>query len=103
MTLVTTPMRQRMFDDMMVRNLSPVTQRCYVHAVAKFAQHFNRLPDRLGLAEIRAYQIHLTTTGISWAGFNVAVCACASSTALRSAAPRWSSASPMHASAGNYR
>jgi hypothetical protein len=24
---------------------------------------------------IRAYQIHLTTTGISWAGFNVAVCA----------------------------
>src|SRR4051794_19538672 len=75
MTLVTSPMRQRMFDDMMVRNLSPVTQRCYVHAVAKFAQHFNRSPDRLGLAEIRAYQIHLTTTGISWAGFNVAVCA----------------------------
>jgi integrase/recombinase XerD len=32
-------------------------------------------PTRLGLAEIRAYQIHLTTTGLSWAGFNVAVCA----------------------------
>jgi integrase len=45
------------------------------HAVAKFARHFNRSPDRLGLVEIRAYQIHLTTTGISWAGFNVAVCA----------------------------
>jgi hypothetical protein len=69
------PLRRRMIEDMQVRNLSPVTQRCYVHAVAKFAQHFNRSPDRLGLEEIRAYQIHLTATGISWAGFNVAVCA----------------------------
>ena len=70
-----TPLRRRMIEDMQVRNLSPVTQRCYLHAVTKFARHFNRSPDRLGLAEIRAYQIHLTTTGISWAGFNVAVCA----------------------------
>ncbi len=69
------PLRRRMIEDMKIRNLSPVTQRCYVHAVAKFAQHFNRSPDRLGLAEIRSYQIHLTSTGISWAGFNVAVCA----------------------------
>ena len=69
------PLRRRMIEDMKVRNLSPRTQRCYVHAVAKFAQHFNRSPDRLGLAEIRAYQIHLTSTGTSWAGFNVAVCA----------------------------
>src|SRR5689334_22375970 len=64
-----------MIEDMQVRNMLPVTQRCYVHAVAKFARHFNRSPDRLGLEDIRAYQIHLTTTGISWAGFNVAVCA----------------------------
>jgi integrase/recombinase XerD len=67
------PLRQRMIEDMKVRNLVPTTQRCYVHAVAKFAQHFNRSPDRLGLAEIRAYQIHLASTGTSWAGFNVAV------------------------------
>jgi hypothetical protein len=31
------PLRCRMIEDMKVRNLSPVTQRCYVHAVAKFA------------------------------------------------------------------
>jgi integrase/recombinase XerD len=36
------PLRQRMIEDMKVRNLSPATQRCYVHAVAKFAHHFNR-------------------------------------------------------------
>jgi integrase/recombinase XerD len=69
------PLRRRMIEDMKVRNLSPVTQRCYVHAVTKFARHFNRSPDRLGLAEVREYQVHLTSTGISWASFNVAVCA----------------------------
>jgi integrase/recombinase XerD len=69
------PLRLRMIEDMRVRNLSPVTQRCYVHAVAKFARYFKRSPDRLGLTEVRAYQIHLISTGASWAGFNVAVCA----------------------------
>jgi integrase/recombinase XerD len=70
-----TSLRRRMIEDMQVRNLSPATQRCYVHAVAKFAQHFNRSPDRLGLAEVREYQVHLVAAGVSWAGFNVAVCA----------------------------
>src|SRR6267378_6121665 len=69
------PLRRRMIEDMKVRNLSPVTQRCYVHAVAKFAQYFNRSPVRLGLADVRTYQIHLVSSGMSWAGFNVAVCA----------------------------
>src|SRR6266852_2354740 len=58
---MTTPLRRRMIEDMQVRNLSPVTQRCYVHAVAKFARHFNRSPDRLMLEEIRAYQVGHTT------------------------------------------
>src|ERR1700730_13157897 len=69
------PLRRRMIEDMKVRNLSPVTQRCYVHAVAKFARYFNRSPDRLGLTDVRTYQIHLASSVMSWAGFNVAVCA----------------------------
>ena len=48
------PLRRRMIEDMKVRNLSPVTQRCYVHAVAKFDRHFNQSPDRLKLAQVRA-------------------------------------------------
>jgi Phage integrase, N-terminal SAM-like domain len=56
-----TLLRRRMIEDMKVRNLSPATRRCYVHAVAKFAEHFKRSPDRLGLAEIRAY--HLDPSG----------------------------------------
>ncbi len=34
----TSPLRRRMIEDMTVRNLSPATQRSYVHAVAKFSR-----------------------------------------------------------------
>jgi integrase/recombinase XerD len=54
-----TPLRQRMIEDMQVRNLSPHTQRAYVEQVARFARHFSRSPELLGPAEIRAYQLHL--------------------------------------------
>jgi integrase/recombinase XerD len=43
------PPRRRMSEDMTVRNLSPTTQRYYVHAVAKFGHLFGRAPERLGL------------------------------------------------------
>ena len=69
------PLRRRMIEDMTVRNLSPATQRSYVHAVAKFSHYFGRSPDRLGLEEVRAFQVHLVSTGISWPGLNQIVCA----------------------------
>jgi site-specific recombinase XerD len=69
------PLRRRMIEDMKVRHLLPVTLRCYLHAVAKFVQYFKQSPGRLGLTEVRAYQIHLIATGTSSAGFNVAVSA----------------------------
>ena len=43
------PLRRRMIEDMTVRNLSPATQRSYVHAVAKFSQYFGKPPDQLSL------------------------------------------------------
>lgn len=55
-----TPLRQRMLEDMQVRNLSPLTQRAYVEHVSRFARHFGRSPARLGPDEIRAYQVYLT-------------------------------------------
>jgi len=33
-----TPLRQRMIEDMQLRNLTPETQRNYVHRVAGFAR-----------------------------------------------------------------
>jgi integrase/recombinase XerD len=69
------PLRRRMIEDMTVRNLSPATQRSYVHAVAKFGRFFGRSPERLGLEEVRAFQVHLVAGGISWPALNQTVCA----------------------------
>ena len=69
------PLRRRMIEDMTVRNLSPATQRSYVHAVSKFSRYFGRSPDRLGLEDVRAFQVHLVSTGISWASLNQIVSA----------------------------
>ncbi len=55
-----TPLRQRMLEDMQVRNLSPLTQRAYLDHVARFARYFHRSPDQLGPEEIRAYLVYLT-------------------------------------------
>src|SRR5690242_1882085 len=54
-----TPLRQRMIDDMTVRNFAPNTMLCYLKQVSYFARHFGRSPDRLGPEEIRSYQIYL--------------------------------------------
>jgi site-specific recombinase XerD len=64
-----------MIEDMTVRNLSPATQRSYLHAVRKLSRHFGRSPDRLGLEDVRAFQVHLVSAGISWPALNQTVCA----------------------------
>lgn len=69
------PLRRRMIDDMTIRNLSPATQRSYLHAVAKFSRHFGRAPDTLGLGEVRDFQVHLVAKGVSWGALNQTVCA----------------------------
>ena len=55
-----TPLRQRMLEDMQVRNLSVHTQRSYLEQVSRFARHFDKSPAELGPEEIRAYQVYLT-------------------------------------------
>ena len=54
-----TPLRQRMTEDMQLRNLSPDTQRSYLHQISQLARYFKKSPDRLGPPEIRTYQLHL--------------------------------------------
>ena len=55
-----TPLRQRMIEDMQVRNLARRTQRAYLQQISLFARHFDKSPDILGPADIRAYQLHLS-------------------------------------------
>ncbi len=44
-------------------------------AVSKFSRYFGRSPDRLELEDVRAFQVHLVSTGISWPALNQIVCA----------------------------
>ena len=53
-----TPLRQRMTEDMRVRNLSPHTQTSYLQQASLFARHFNKSPEQLGPENIRAYQLY---------------------------------------------
>src|ERR1035438_6089806 len=52
--------RQRMTEDMQVRNLALNTQTCYVQQVSLFARHFHKSPEQLGPEDIRTYQVYLT-------------------------------------------
>ncbi len=70
-----TPLRQRFIDDLRLRNYSPRTVEAYVFAASQFAQHFRRSPDRLGMEEVRAYQLQLLEQHASWSRFNQTVCA----------------------------
>ncbi len=73
-TPAVSPLRPRIIDDMTLRNLSPATQRSYLHADAKFSRYCDRSPDRLGLEDVRAFQVYLVSQGISWPALNQTVC-----------------------------
>ena len=54
-----TPLRQRMTEDMQVRNLSTNTQESYLQQISLFARHFDKSPEVLDPEAIRAYQVFL--------------------------------------------
>jgi len=70
-----TPLRQRMLEDLQIRNYSPHTVDAYLRAVAQFAKHFRTAPDRLGAEHIRTYQLHLLHQQVSESVFIQTVCA----------------------------
>jgi integrase/recombinase XerD len=53
------PLRQRMIEDMQVRNLAPATQRNYIHYIYELAKFFRRSPDQLEPDQIKQFQLHL--------------------------------------------
>ena len=81
-----TPLRQRMIEDLRVRNYSPKTQTIYVAQVARFARHFGVSPEQLGPEEVRTYQLHLIERGVSWSTSTRRSARCAFSTGSRWAA-----------------
>ena len=71
-----TPLRQRMIEDMRLRNYAPLTIKVYVERVAAFAKHFHKSPELMGPPEIRAYLLHLVQERhVSWSYYNQTVAA----------------------------
>jgi hypothetical protein len=55
MTQPTSPLRQRMIDDMTMRNLSANAQETYIRSVAQFSAFHRRSPDKLGVKHVRDF------------------------------------------------
>lgn len=53
------PLRQRMLEELQLRNLSEATIQTYLGAVWRFTRHFGVSPDRLGAEQVRQYLLHL--------------------------------------------
>jgi integrase/recombinase XerD len=70
-----TSLRQRLIQDMQLRNLAPETIRGYVYYVARFSKYFGRSPEQLTPEHARQYQLHLLEKKVSWSTFNQSVCA----------------------------
>src|SRR5712671_4045356 len=69
------PLRQRMTDDMKLRNMSPATQGAYVRAVKNLSVFFGRSPDQLTFEDVRTYQLHLASRGLQAATIIPIMCA----------------------------
>src|SRR2546430_12933133 len=71
-----TPLRQRMFEDLQLRNYSEHTTRAYLRCVADFAKHFGTSPEHLGAEQVRTYQLFLVQEKqVAWPSVVQTVCA----------------------------
>jgi site-specific recombinase XerD len=74
-SFVVTALRQRMLEDLQIRNYSPNTVAAYIRRVAEFARHFGKSPELLGPEQIREYQLFLIKEkGVSLSSYIQTVC-----------------------------
>jgi integrase/recombinase XerD len=71
----TTLLRERMREDLRLRDYSPHTEEAYLFHVRKFAEHFRKTPELLGEEEIRSYLLFLRERGVSQSSYKQAVAA----------------------------
>jgi site-specific recombinase XerD len=54
-----TPLRRKMIEELQIRHFALCTQKSYLSLVTRFARHYGRSPEQLGLKEVRAYLFYL--------------------------------------------
>ncbi|MBC8731331.1 site-specific integrase [Paraburkholderia sp. UCT2] len=67
------PLRQRMLEDMRMRQLAPKTQASYLRIVREFTRFLGRPPDTATVEDLRRYQLHLVDHGTSPVSLNAAI------------------------------
>lgn len=71
---MTTLLRKKFNDHMILRGFSPNTQEAYTNAVAGLAGHYHLSPDNLNNEQIQAYLIHLIKErDLAWSSCNVVI------------------------------
>ena len=66
-------LREKMIEEIRLRNFSPRTEQSYVSAMVGLAKYYHRSPDQLTQDEIRGYLLHLKERGLSPSSRNVAI------------------------------
>ena len=75
MSVQVSPLRQRMIEDMTIRNMTPGPQKAYIRAVKNFSLFFERSPDKLTFDDVRKYHLHLASRKLEAQTINQIMCA----------------------------
>ena len=67
------PLRQRMIDDMTLRQLNEKTQLTYLRAVKRLTQFLQRSPDTASAEDLRLFQKSLVEQGVSGQTINATI------------------------------
>jgi len=71
----TTPLRERMIEDMRIRGMGDKAQKAHIRAIKDFAGFLGRSPDTATPDDLRAYQLHITDAGVTPPTFNARIMA----------------------------
>ncbi|MFC3060504.1 tyrosine-type recombinase/integrase [Paenirhodobacter populi] len=71
----TTPLRQRMIEDMCIRGMGEKAQQSHIRAIKDFAAFLKHSPDTATAEELRAYQLHMANAGVTPSTFNTRIVA----------------------------
>lgn len=70
-----TPLRERMIEDMRIHGMGDKAQKAHIRAIKNFAGFLRRSPDTATADDLRAYQLHMTDTGVTPPTFNARIMA----------------------------
>ena len=59
------PLRRRMIEDMRIREMSDKRQKSHIRAIKDSAAFLGHSPDTATQEELRAYQLHMTDSGVA--------------------------------------